>query len=117
MQQSVNIQQQIGINARVKYFPWADWTEWMQLHAKILVLPAFSKSAGLSPADLTLIQECLSRLNLWLSKNSSVTSSAQSASPHSKYLKMQRIILEELMSGLAKKTTKADLLASNLRLI
>ena len=109
--------QAIGINSRIKYFPWADWQEWMALHAKIIKLPTFSETCTLSPEDQTLISECLQTITLWLSKNASVISSAKNASPHSKYLKMQRIILEELKDLGPSRVTKAELLASNLRLI
>ena len=67
-----------------------------------------------------LLRSCLRTLTLWLSKNSSVISSAQNASPHSKYLKMQKIILEEfkgIILGEDPRSSKAQLLSSNLRLI
>ena len=89
----------------------------MALHAKIMKLPTFSETCTLSPEDQKLISECLQTITLWLSKNASVISSAKNASPHSKYLKMQRIILEELKDLGPSQATKAELLASNLRLI
>ena len=108
----------IGVNSRIKYFPWADWTEWRNLHSQIQqVLPNFvSSGKATSGKDFRkssqmeaqllgqALDQCLRRLRLWLAKNSSVISSAQNASPHSKYLKMQKIILEEFKSRL----TEAD---------
>ena len=72
---------------------------------------------------MTLLNDCLRTISLWLAKNTSIISSSKNSSPHSKYLKMQKIILEELkerstaQSGKHSKTTKAELLSSNLRLI
>ena len=33
----------LGINSRIKYFPWADWDEWLDLYYKIARLPSFKK--------------------------------------------------------------------------
>ena len=69
------------------------------MYYKIARLPTFKKfniNSIIDDESKKLIKLCLRNLNLWLSKNTSVISCAKNASPHSKYLKMQKIILEEL---------------------
>ena len=77
----------IGVNSRIKYFPWADWNEWRQVHGQIRqVIPSFvtpttkvgpSAAADAYPDNLEQdLAQCLKALKLWLAKNSSIISSA-----------------------------------------
>ena len=94
-------------SSKVKYFPWQSWAEWSSVCDQIIHL----KQRAMSISET---RECLTTLTKWLAKNTSVVSSGQNASAHSKYLKMQKILFQD---KIAVQKKEEGLLSSNLRLI
>lgn len=122
-QTNVHNQAQQYTSTRVKYFPWRSWHEWSLLKSKIdIICDTKTFSAQTHHKKTKLILEVIRQIQAWESKNTHIVSSAQNASPHTKYLKMQKILLQEKLcqEKLASEidTNESDSqLGSNMRLI